>query len=182
MAEQISRTEVEHTPEDGLFNVEAMADEQITEVYAALWSHVEYAIENGQRIGPERTRIACQMVETFEAGLRNLGTSNPARLRNLIDGYTRCDDGPWVRAAATSAEALIDHDYIFVRNTLVAIHDFDVPGDSFALESANEIAYEALGHLVEHRLSAEQIADLKATMMARNTWTFDLERAAATRD
>jgi hypothetical protein len=167
MSHEAFRPETYHRPEGGLFNVAAMSDVQISEIYAAL----DKNLEEGDT-GPERYQDSERLLQLFQADVRGMGSSDPGRLRGLIATCVQGSYGSDYRLAAHVTESLIDYDYVFTRDTLVDLttgyHPIDGTHGSHAIaHDAGELAHYAIARLMRDRLSPEQASDFNAIIVSR---------------
>src|SRR5579872_1043741 len=168
MAESLPQSEIDQVREAGLFHLEEMTDTQITELYDALWRQSDYAAENGNRLGFERSTAADVLIGHVEADLRHMGTRDPERLRNLLGEYMEFD-GPWGRAVAGSVEVLFDYDYEFTRDALVSLY---AGADDFAHSAADRVLSSIL---TSEQVSVERKLDYEAALKAIDHWDYEDE-------
>ncbi|WP_406176086.1 hypothetical protein [Streptomyces sp. NBC_00996] len=151
--------EREVEPRVGLFNIEAMSDEQVTLMARSLAAMSD-------TLGEIDTQNACNaMLEGLGADVRSLAQRNPERVKGLVETTMRSDCPSDQELAAYAVAGLIDHDYSFTREALVYLY-CDTQ-DSYA----SEAAYNAICKLANERLTAEQRADFNACLTSQGVST-----------
>jgi hypothetical protein len=140
MAGEVPRPEREWQPRTGLFNVDAMSEDEIVILYRSLALLVEQVQDES---GDEDT-VGNEMWEVLAADVRGLVARDPERVKNLVHRCTMSHKAVDREFAAYTAASLIDYDYSFTRDALVFLEA--VP-DRESVEGHYDIASEAGGIL-----------------------------------
>ena len=143
-----------YQPPEGLFNVDAMSDEQIV-----LMSRSFDAMARSLRDEPGNDDcVYDNMFEGLAADVRGLAARNPERVKGLVRATIRSNCPSDQELASYVVPGLIDHDYYFTREALIYL--YCDTGDS----QASEAAYAAICKLAKERLTPEQRADFNACL------------------
>lgn len=148
-----------------------MGDEQIVELYDALWRQSDYAAENGRLIGIDRSITADLLVEHLEADLRVMGADNPARLRNLLDVHNLEKTESWCRALGSVVDVLVDYGYEFTRDSLLSLAEKDDFSGDRAVRAVVRV-------LADDHVSQEIKDDFEARLADACFWLPSFEHAA----
>ena len=164
MSHDVSPAERYTPPEAGVFNVDAMEDEQILVLCRAL----DAAGAQGVPEGLSREGMAVELLEQLDADLRDLAARDPERVKNLM---ARCVKSPYEsdrEVAAGVLPALLDYDYEFTRDSLIFLRVDD--GEDRPSEErkgrSNDGAAGTIHELRQTRLTPAQIADFDARLAA----------------
>ena len=160
MAHETSRPEADKTTEAPLFNVDALDNEQIRVLYQALDAMAP--VEEDMSLADETTRrereVGDALWEKLGVEVRDLASRDPERVKELVSHSAQGDKTDREFAAVT-ANSLIDHDYSFTRDTLVALY---VDESEWSSESSRMWAGGAIARLMRDKLTADQIVDFNA--------------------
>lgn len=102
----------------GLFNMEEMFDDEITELGCAL--------DDAYWAGwPDSTPNPAYdaLIGSFRLSVRSLARTQPQRARSLIERWTQAPNAAQREHAAYTVEAFLEEDYSFVRDTLIFIEN-----------------------------------------------------------
>jgi len=171
MTHEAPRSETYRTPEEGLFNVAAMTDEELFEVNAALREHFDYVDENyfDPTVGAKRHHESHNLIDRFTADVRGLAAYNPDRVRGIVAKCIQSKTGSAHLLAVETAGSLLGFDYTFARDTLIDIHlnRRRPDGHSFDGRASGEASF-TIARLMRDLLTQEQIADFNATIVSRD--------------
>ncbi|MFJ8252975.1 hypothetical protein [Streptomyces sp. NPDC094466] len=135
-----------------------MSDEQITYMARSL-----DAMASSVHDAPDDSESVYDgMFEGLAADVRSLAERDPERVKGLVNALAHSEKSADRELAVTTAESLIDYDYLFAREALLYLY-LDPMGheDTGGVWDA---AVDVLHRLGQEKLTPEQYADFNARL------------------
>lgn len=153
-----AQPEREYQERPGLFNLEAMTDDEITELGCALDDAYWAGYPDGG-VNPAYDALnGC-----FRLSVRSLASTQPQRIKGLIERWTQASNAAQREHAVYTVEAFLEDDFPFVRDTLIFIEtDWPTPFERSSV--CGEQAFVKLRELASERFTPEQWADTQARL------------------